>query len=285
MSKSLPDFFAGADIYNYEENLMVKLSNPEPATLPLNRGGAADQILADLRDQILQGMLARGTKLPSERELAQRYQVSAPTIREAIRGLAAVRLVEVRHGTGMYVTAAADLLFTMATSALIQLEKIDLLDILDILEMLYVKTAMLACTHATDEELVSLASALDSVERGNKVDDVANGLKVFLELLADASHNALISTLCKFLVSLVIEMAREDSKGMIDNWRKIAGKLRSDRRKLVEALQTRNVVQATLMAAKYHRHTRSLVRDRLTVNDGETGASMHRAFKRMAGGL
>jgi DNA-binding FadR family transcriptional regulator len=268
---------------------MAKLSNPEPATLPLNRGGAADQILADISDQILQGMLARGTKLPSERELAQRYQVSAPTIREAVRGLAAVSLVEVRHGTGIYVTAAAETLFTMATSALIQLEKISLLDILDVLEMLYVKTAMLACTHATDEELVALASALEPVERGNKLDDVATSLKVFLELLAAASHNALISTLCKFLASLLIEMAKEDakddSKGMIDNWRRTGGKLKSDRRKLVEALQARDVVQATMMAAKYHRHTRSLVRDRLTADSDENGPSMHRAFRRMAGGL
>jgi DNA-binding FadR family transcriptional regulator len=251
----------------------------------LNRGGAADQILADISDQILQGTLARGTKLPSERELAQRYQVSAPTIREAVRGLAAVSLVEVRHGTGIYVTAAADALFTMATSALIQLEKISLLDILDILEMLYAKTATLACTRATDEELAALAAALEPVERGNKLDDVADSLRVFLELLAAASHNALISTLCRFLVGLLIEIAKEDSKGMIDNWRKMGGKLNSDRRKLVEALQARDVVQATTMAVKYHRHTRSLVRERLTADIGENGRSMHRAFRRMAGGL
>src|SRR6202022_575714 len=77
---------------------------------PLHRGSVADQVFLKLREQILQGRLARGAKLPSERELAQHYQVSAPTIREAIRGLAAVRLVEVRHGTGIYVTAAANTL-------------------------------------------------------------------------------------------------------------------------------------------------------------------------------
>ena len=107
---------------------MIKSSDtsPGPDEPPLHRGSAANQVFVKLRDQILQGTLARGTKLPSERELAQRYQVSAPTIREAIRGLTAVRLVEVRHGTGMYVTAAVDALFAMATSALLEVEKVEL---------------------------------------------------------------------------------------------------------------------------------------------------------------
>ena len=70
---------------------MIKSSRAALEESPLQRGNAADQVFVKLREQILQGTLARGTKLPSERELAQRYQVSAPTIREAVRGLAAVR--------------------------------------------------------------------------------------------------------------------------------------------------------------------------------------------------
>ena len=105
---------------------MIKSSDTSPGRdEPPCIGSAANQVFVKLRDQILQGTLARGTKLPSERELAQRYQVSAPTIREAIRGLTAVRLVEVRHGTGMYVTAAVDALFAMATSALLEVERVE----------------------------------------------------------------------------------------------------------------------------------------------------------------
>src|SRR6267154_1758397 len=166
---------------------MAEFADTRAATVRLNRGGMAEQVMADLTDQILQGTLARGIKLPSERELAQRYQVSGPTIREAIRGLAAVNLVEVRHGAGMYVTAAVDGLFTLATSALIQLEKIELLNILDILEPLHVKAAMLACKHATTKELLALSSALETLERDAKVADIAAELRVFLGLMADAS--------------------------------------------------------------------------------------------------
>ena len=47
----------------------------------LYRGRVADQIVEDLRGQILSGVLPDGARLPSERELAARYDVSAPTIR------------------------------------------------------------------------------------------------------------------------------------------------------------------------------------------------------------
>jgi GntR family transcriptional repressor for pyruvate dehydrogenase complex len=47
----------------------------------LYRGRVADQIVEDLRGQILSGVLPDGARPPSERELAARYDVSAPTIR------------------------------------------------------------------------------------------------------------------------------------------------------------------------------------------------------------
>ncbi|OLE19869.1 MAG: hypothetical protein AUG50_02320 [Betaproteobacteria bacterium 13_1_20CM_3_63_8] len=65
----------------------------------IRRNGIGQQIVDDLRNQILEGALARGAKLPTERELAEGYGVSGPTVREAIKALKAMRLVEVHHGS------------------------------------------------------------------------------------------------------------------------------------------------------------------------------------------
>jgi GntR family transcriptional regulator, transcriptional repressor for pyruvate dehydrogenase complex len=253
------------------------------AGIALGRGGVAEQIIADLKDQILRGVLPRGAKLPTERELAQRYQVSGPTIREAIRGLVAVNLVEVRHGNGSYVTAAVDGLFAMATSALIELEKINLLDIQEVMESLYVKAAALACVHASKAELAALSAALEALEPAADSAAVAAGLKRFLGQLADASHNVLVASLGKFLVNLLIEVAQEEAGGMMQNWPKISPKLKADRRRLVEALQARDVAQATMTAEKYHRHTRTLLKTVLEVEVEAGGevARVSRAIKRM----
>ena len=260
---------------------MIKSSTEAFDEPPLQRGSAADQVFVKLRDQILQGALARGTKLPSERELAERYQVSAPTIREAVRGLAAVRLVEVRHGTGMYVTAAVDALFAMATSALLEVEKVELVDILDILEMLYEKSASLACVNASDEELQALGAALDKIDAGSEVVEVAGALQKFLGLMADAAHNVLISHLCKFLVGLLFEIAREDVWDDMDGWRKVGPRLSSDRRRLVEALQDRDDERARKMSLQYHRHAKQLIRDRLAADKRGGASNMRRAYMRM----
>jgi GntR family transcriptional repressor for pyruvate dehydrogenase complex len=87
--------------------MQTPTSAPWQPTRQLTRGNAADQILEDLRGRILGGQLTRGTRLPTAKQLAEGYGVSGPTIREAIRGLTTAQLVEVRHGSGAYVTADA----------------------------------------------------------------------------------------------------------------------------------------------------------------------------------
>lgn len=66
--------------------------------LPLRRESAAQQIADQVRGAMLAGELAAGQRLPSENELAEQYRVSRPTIREAMRILAADGLVQARRG-------------------------------------------------------------------------------------------------------------------------------------------------------------------------------------------
>lgn len=66
-----------------------------------------ERVARDLAGQIAEGRYAVGQRLPSERDLAQTYSVSRPTIREAIIALELDGLVEVRLGSGVYVKAQA----------------------------------------------------------------------------------------------------------------------------------------------------------------------------------
>src|SRR3954466_12898624 len=74
------------------------VSSPAFQPRPLERGTAAQQIAAQIRDAMRSGRLSAGERLPSEHELAAEYQVSRPTVREALRLLAAARLVEATRG-------------------------------------------------------------------------------------------------------------------------------------------------------------------------------------------
>jgi GntR family transcriptional repressor for pyruvate dehydrogenase complex len=64
----------------------------------------SDQVVAHLREMIVEGEIAAGETLPPERELARQFGVSGTVIREALNALSARGLVEIRHGVGSFVT-------------------------------------------------------------------------------------------------------------------------------------------------------------------------------------
>lgn len=66
---------------------------------------ATDRALAGLRQMIASGTLGPGEKFPPEPELCQRLGVSRSSLREAVRSLAALGVIESRHGSGTYVSA------------------------------------------------------------------------------------------------------------------------------------------------------------------------------------
>lgn len=71
--------------------------------MDLRRTTASEELFRLLRDQILGGRYAPGEKLPPQRALATEYALNATTVREAIKRLEQLRLVEVRHGDAMRV--------------------------------------------------------------------------------------------------------------------------------------------------------------------------------------
>src|SRR5882757_2606616 len=131
----------------------------ENAGSRVNRGRVADQILEDLRAQILTRALPPGEKLPSERELADHYGVSPPTIREAIRVLTAMGLVDTRTGSGSVVTAQVDKLIGISIASL------------------YSHAAELAVRNASDAEIGSLRRAAEQTIEVTSVEQITASLK------------------------------------------------------------------------------------------------------------
>ncbi len=74
---------------------------------PVNQGRMSEVIIEQIRLLIRQGQLKPGDRLPAERDLCERFQVSRVTVREALRVLEAAGLIEIRVGArgGTFVTA------------------------------------------------------------------------------------------------------------------------------------------------------------------------------------
>ena len=225
-----------------------------------DRTGAADRVLEDLRARILSGALERGARLPSEKELASYYDVSAPTIREAIRALSAMSMVAVRHGAGTFVVAESSELMKSAMTAVVALEHIDLLSILDLSETLYLLAAGLAVDVASDEEIVRLREAAERFESAMDNEAFETALEAFLKTLVAVSHNRLLDALAAYLIETQIGLARDVATRVPSVWKKVAAPLVNERLAIADALAARDREQVHKAVRTYMDRGRELVR-------------------------
>ncbi|MFB6549316.1 MULTISPECIES: FadR/GntR family transcriptional regulator [unclassified Streptomyces] len=229
-----------------------------------DRTRAAEQVLDDLRGQILAGRLARGTRLPSERDLATHYDVSQPTVREALRALSAMSLVEIRHGSGTYVVAESSKLLSAAMTAVVQLEHVNLLALLEVSEALYVKSVRLAVGNTTEEDLATLSDAADRCGPGADEAGLVDGLAGFLKALAAISRNPLLISLCGFLIDTQIALAKEAVQRSPSVARRIVLQLSAERAAIIDALRKADSPSAEAAVLTYTARAMTLVREHVS---------------------
>ena len=217
-----------------------------------DRARAAEQIIENLRGQIARGQLERGSRLPSEREIAEHFEVSSPTVREAIRALASMGLVESRHGSGTYVTARpADVVMaSLATAA--QLQDTTVAEIIDLLAVLNLRAAELAVVNATDSDLDRLAAGRDAILNGESREEILAGVETFLRALAGSAHQPLLSVISDFLISVLVAVELELFPESVQLWREWTGSLANARAEIVDALRARDGTRLQAAVRAYH---------------------------------
>ncbi|MDA5194442.1 FadR/GntR family transcriptional regulator [Govanella unica] len=225
----------------------------------LDRSRVADQIFEDLKSQIMSGALSRGARLPTEKELAEYYSVSGPTVREAIRGLSVIGLVDVRHGSGAYVSANGEALVAMSLGAVIQLETVGVGDALEILSVLNVHAATCAVKQATDGDLQRLRETTLALKEVQSAEQAAIGVRAFHHALLKAAHNPLLEVICIFLANIQVEFAKEVTGGAVEGWRNILVGLADVRERFVAAIERRDVKAAAKTAREFHETAMQLV--------------------------
>ena len=119
----------------------VDMSTVRPVQLPR----LADEVADKIRSFILAENLVEGTRLPSERSLADMLGASRPTVSQALRSLTLTGLIEIRRGSGAYVLRQPDRSITNSLSLLFELERDNVAHLVDLrlwLEQLGVREAV-----------------------------------------------------------------------------------------------------------------------------------------------
>lgn len=132
---------------------------------------ALDTALHGLRSLIADGALRPGDRLPSEGELCERLGVSRGSLREAIRMLAALGVLETRHGSGSYVgeLRAADLIGSLSLTVGL-LPMAGVLELTELRRVLEPHAAALAAARIDAATVDSLAQILDEIEASDDLE-------------------------------------------------------------------------------------------------------------------
>ena len=144
----------------------------EPDKPRRRRVKVVDEIIETLRQDIVTRRLPHGERLPNEKDLSECFGVSQPTVREAIRALEALGLVEVLHGNGSFVRGQGDYAIASALQTLLQLESVGIMDVLDVRQVLGRHSVQAAALRATAEDLNAIDRARARFERPGELKDV-----------------------------------------------------------------------------------------------------------------
>ncbi len=146
-------------------------------------------VLERLEKLIDDGEYPPGGRLPPERELAERFNVSRPTIREAIIALEALDRVEVKTGSGVYVLNAPSKKNGIDTT-------VSAFELTEARALIEGEAAALAATMMTDEHLAELETVLhemaDESEDGKLVSELAD--QKFHHIISEATQNKMLSS-------------------------------------------------------------------------------------------
>ena len=104
----------------------MKQRRPDAVALagigPVSTVRRADSVAQQIRDLIISERIAEGSRLPPERELANRFGASRPTVSQALRSLSLMGLVEIRHGSGAYVMRRPETMVTASVNLMLDLD-------------------------------------------------------------------------------------------------------------------------------------------------------------------
>lgn len=175
----------------------------------IERVSVKDQVLRQLRRYIASGVLQPGQKLPSERELAERLGIGRPSVREALKVLEAIGLVESRIGDGTFITDQVGASIGRTIGLSLMTWGGTIVELLEARRMIETEAARTAAEQATEEEQAALARDIARMAVATTFFEYLEADMRFHRLVAQATHNTVVASIVAHLVDLLEEVLRE----------------------------------------------------------------------------
>ena len=194
------------------------------------------------------GEISFGSKIPSERELMATLGLSRNSIREAIRSLENMGLIESRHGQGNYLVNHMGQSLSTVFSMLLFTEQSDYVEISQLRRFIEIGAYLLAVKAAGKEELRRLAYYLDKMDTCKK-EERAKADKQFHDELIQISGNNMLVILNEALSELFARIISDISEQISpDNWEKV----RTCHKEVYKNLENKNVQEGIRVIREHY---------------------------------
>jgi len=254
-----------------------------------------DDAIDQIKQMIVAGRLRPGDRLPREQDLAELLGLSRGTLREAVRALTAMKVVDVRRGDGTYVTSLAPELMLEALNFVVDLHRDDtVLHFLEVRSFIEPESTARAAMHANQNLLRTLAELVAEAEQLSRAEVVDHERL----MVNDQRFHAAINTAGGNPVAAAILAATAGvtSRARIARSVDIRAELTTvdDHLAIYEALRSGDPARARLRAAMHiartedwvreqlsegHRRTAGLIEGAMTTRDAEPGPAPPRELR------
>ena len=178
---------------------------------PIRSTRIYEEIVRQIKTMIAAGRLGLGDRLPPERELAEKFLVSRTSVREALRALESLGLVEIRPGEGTFIREASVERLIEPLALVMVSQRRALSELFEARRLLEPAIAGLAASRATPDELHEMERILD--EQAREIAAGRTGLAQDAEFhaaIGRAAHNEAITRIAHAIMD-VLRQSREES--------------------------------------------------------------------------
>lgn len=232
----------------------------------VRRWSLSDELTRQVLSLIRSKNLGPGDRLPSVRALAERSSVATPTMREALRRLQANGVVQMRHGSGVYVRNGQERI-VLANPNHGELEPGTILDLLESRLLIEPQLTALAAESVNDSQLAEIEQHLEEAERclgGEDDDELHRANMDFHRAIANFSGNSVLSQILEALIELYSFEQRVILTIYDDRSRD-----HREHREILAAIRSGNAERARELMRQHLQGVRSIIEAKLAEDDRE----------------
>jgi GntR family transcriptional repressor for pyruvate dehydrogenase complex len=183
---------------------------------PIKHTRVSDEVVNQIKNQISEGVLKPGDRLPPERDLVKEFGVSRPSLREALNSLVAMGFLEVKEKR-TFIKSVADERMQDPLSILIKTDIQKIFDLIEVRKALEAWAAFLAAQRATEEDIKRLEDILEEMRKAFEQGRSWEKQDADFHLgIAQATHNTIqthiMSTIYDLLKESMVRVFKDRSK-------------------------------------------------------------------------